>query len=59
VTRSNLTISHVARPTDAPQVSHLVLFPPWSQSFDRIFRNEGVTGSNPPSSTESPGQRDF
>jgi len=26
---------------------------PWSQRFDRIFRNEGVTGSNPVSSTHS------
>ena len=25
---------------------------PWSEGFDRIFRNEGVTGSNPVSSTE-------
>ncbi len=24
---------------------------PWSEGFDRIFRNEGVTGSNPVSST--------
>jgi hypothetical protein len=24
---------------------------PWSERFDRIFRNEGVGGSNPPSST--------
>ena len=27
-----------------------------SQRFDRIVRNEGVTGSNPVSSTEHPGQ---
>jgi hypothetical protein len=32
---------------------------PWSESFDRIFRNEGVTGSNPVSSTKHPGQGDF
>jgi hypothetical protein len=25
---------------------------PWSQRFDRIFPNEGVTGSNPVSSTD-------
>jgi hypothetical protein len=25
---------------------------PWSERFDRIFRNEGVTGSNPVSSTD-------
>jgi hypothetical protein len=31
----------------------------WSEGFDRIFRNEGVTGSNPVSSTKSPGQDDF
>jgi hypothetical protein len=27
---------------------------PWSERFDRIFRNEGVTGSNPVSSTDFP-----
>jgi len=27
---------------------------PWSEGFDRIFRNEGVTGSNPVSSTKTP-----
>lgn len=32
---------------------------PWSEGFDRIFRNEGVGGSNPPSSTKPPGQRCF
>ena len=32
---------------------------PWSEEFDRIFRNEGVTGSNPVSSTECPDQGDF
>jgi hypothetical protein len=32
---------------------------PCSQRFDHIFRNEGVTGSNPPSSTKCPGQGDF
>jgi len=32
---------------------------PWSQRFDRIFRNEGVGGSNPPSSTKRPGQSVF
>ncbi len=31
----------------------------WSGRFDQIFRNEGVTGSNPVSSTESPGQGHF
>ena len=32
---------------------------PWSERFDRIFRNEGVTGSNPVSSTKHPGQGNF
>jgi hypothetical protein len=32
---------------------------PWSERFDRIFRNEGITGSNPVSSTERPGQGVF
>jgi len=32
---------------------------PWSEGFDHIFRNEGVTGSNPVSSTKDPGQGDF
>jgi hypothetical protein len=32
--------------------------PPWSDGFDRIVRNEGVTGSNPVSSTKHPGQSD-
>ena len=27
---------------------------PWSERFERIFRNEEVGGSNPPSSTERP-----
>jgi hypothetical protein len=27
---------------------------PWSQPSDHIFRNEGVTGSNPVSSTDFP-----
>jgi hypothetical protein len=31
----------------------------WSERYDRIFRNEGVTGSNPVSSTKHPGQGDF
>ena len=29
---------------------------PWSERFDRIFRNEEVAGSNPASSTERPVQ---
>jgi hypothetical protein len=29
---------------------------PRSERFDRMFRNEGVTGSNPVISTEPPGQ---
>ena len=32
---------------------------PWSERFEHIFRNEGVTGSNPVSSTKHPGQGDF
>jgi hypothetical protein len=32
---------------------------PWSERFDHIFRNEGVTGSNPVSSTKRPGQGPF
>ena len=32
---------------------------PWSEGFDRIFRNEKAAGSNPASSTERPGQGDF
>ncbi len=32
---------------------------PWSEGYDRIFRNEGVTGSNPVSSTKHSGQGDF
>jgi hypothetical protein len=43
----------------APQPPHKPAYwqhCPWSDGFDRIFRNEGVTGSNPVSSTESPGQ---
>ena len=32
---------------------------PRSVRFDRIFRNEGVTGSNPVSSTQSPCQGGF
>jgi hypothetical protein len=32
---------------------------PLVRRFDRIFRNEGVRGSNPLSSTESPGQGEF
>ena len=31
---------------------------PWSEAFDRIFRNEEVAGSNPASSTDRPGQSD-
>ena len=31
-------------------------FFPWSEGFDRIFRNEEVTGSNPVSSTKRAGQ---
>ena len=46
----------------APQPPHkpleLCRFP-WSRAFDRIFRNEEVGGSNPPSSTERPGQGEF
>jgi len=40
----------------APQPPHKTLnrcCPPWSRRFDRIFRNEGVGGSNPPSSTKN------
>ena len=32
---------------------------PWSEWFDRIFRNEGAAGSNPASSTKRPGQGHF
>jgi len=31
----------------------------WSQGFEHIFCNEGVGGSNPPSSTKRPGQSDI
>ena len=43
--------------TLAPQTRHRIVNArrfPWSQLFDRIFRNEGVTGSHPVSSTFSP-----
>ena len=52
---SGLTLSHVARPTAAPQDRYFTPKTP-GQSFDRIVRNEEVTGSNPVSSTESPRQ---
>ena len=45
----------------APQPAHQPALGcrfPWSEGFDRIFRNEGVTGSNPVSSTKRPGQGD-
>ena len=29
---------------------------PWSEGFERMFRNEEVAGSNPASSTKRPGQ---
>jgi hypothetical protein len=43
----------------APQPRHKTLIErrfPWYRRFDLIFRNDEVTGSNPVSSTESPGQ---
>jgi len=52
----------LALTTLAPQPPHSptnVRRIPCSQRFDRIFRNEGVTGSNPVSSTEFPGQSSF
>jgi len=52
---SSLAMSHAARPTAAHCPAGASRFP-WSQRFDHIFRNEGVTGSNPVSSTKSPGQ---
>ena len=56
---SRLTTSHVGRPTAAPQDPPTCADIPWSEGFDHIFRNEGVTGSNPVSSTKHPGQGDF
>jgi hypothetical protein len=56
---SSGTTSHHARPTTAPRPPHKTIMRrcfPWSGGFDCIFRNEGVTGSNPVSSTECPGQ---
>ncbi len=54
----NLTQSHGACATAAPQAARVGL-KGWSERFGRIFRNQGVTGSNPVSSTEHPGQRDI
>lgn len=48
----------MARSTAAPQERSLRPFA-LVQAFDRIFRNEGVTGSNPVSSTKQPSQGDF
>ena len=39
----------------APQTRSRMVFP-LVTAIDRIFRNEGVTGSNPVSSTKRPGQ---
>ena len=51
-------MSHIARPTAAPQTRQIGRFP-WSERFDCIFRNEEVAGSNPASSTECPVQSDL
>ena len=55
---SRLTTAHEARSTAAPYNLKWNSFP-WSEGFDRMFRNEGITGSNPVSSTNRPGQGDF
>ena len=55
----SLTLSHRVSRGSAPPRPHgpnIECRFPWSGRFDRIFRNEGVMGSNPPSSTESPGR---
>ena len=44
---------HVARPTAASTKPGTGGRFPWSERFDRIFRNEEVTGSNPVSSTKA------
>jgi hypothetical protein len=49
---SGLTLSHVARPTAAPQDSQMRL-KPLVRAFCAIFRNEEVAGSNPASSTNA------
>jgi hypothetical protein len=46
----------------APRPPHSTVWTrrfPWSEGFDRIFRNEEVAGSNPASSTKHPGQGDM
>jgi hypothetical protein len=50
---SSLSMSHVARATAAHKPLKECRCP-WSERFVRIFRNEEVEGSNPPSSTISP-----
>ena len=61
---SSLTMSHTVMvlrclTSLVPQPRHRTVNGchfPWSERFEHIFRNEEVTGSNPVTSTESPGQ---
>ena len=60
LTRSHKVSLHLT--SLGPQLPHKPVNRPynsWSELFDRIFRNEGVTGSNPVSSTICPGRGHF
>ena len=54
--KSYIALSHSAFTTLVPQALHSPARAcrfPWSEGFDCILRNEGVTGSNPVSSTDT------
>jgi hypothetical protein len=51
--KSHVVSPRLTSPVPQPRHTHPEwLQTPWSHRFDRIFRNEGATGSNPVSSTD-------